>query len=101
MYQTLGSIMMLLGGTTLVIVTFYHNHREIIETEHKNNNILNKYLKYKKLLNLILGFSFIILGIIPILNIYNGDLIWILSSIILICDRVIDFVITKKYKLIN
>ncbi len=48
-----------------------------------------------------MGFCFVILGMISILNIYNGDLIWIMSLIILFFDRVIEFVIDKKHKEIN
>ncbi|APC80540.1 hypothetical protein [Clostridium botulinum] len=101
MLKTLGSIIMILGGATLVIFSFYNNHKEVMKIANKDTNRLKKYLKHKKLLNLIVGFCFVILGMISILNIYNGDLIWIMSLIILFFDRVIEFVIDKKHKEIN
>ncbi|EPY6471021.1 hypothetical protein ACWO4B_001654 [Clostridium sporogenes] len=101
MLKTLGSIIMILGGATLAIFILYNNHKEIMKIAKKDINRFKKYLKYKRLLNLIVGFCFVILGMISILNIYNGDLIWIMSLIILFFDRVIEFVINKKYKEIN
>ncbi|EJP6473723.1 hypothetical protein NHI66_003087 [Clostridium botulinum] len=101
MIKILGSIMMLLGGVILIIFSFYNNHKETMKIVNKDNNRLKKYLKYKKLLNLIVGFCFVILGTVSILNIYNGNLIWIISLIILFSDRVIEFIINKKYEEIS
>ncbi|NFM92882.1 hypothetical protein FDC09_04275 [Clostridium botulinum] len=101
MLKILGSIIMILGGVALVILSFYNNHKEIMKIVNKDNNRFKKYLKHKKLLNLIVGFCFVILGMISTLNIYNDDLIWIMSLIILFFDRVIEFVINKKYKETN
>ncbi|MCR1934781.1 hypothetical protein ACQX0N_00620 [Clostridium tepidum] len=101
MLKILGSITMILGGATLIILSFYNNHKEIMKIANKDNNRFKKYLKHKKLSNLIVGFCFVILGIVSILNIYNGDLIWIMSLIILFFDRVTEFMINKEYKDIN
>ncbi|AVQ38042.1 hypothetical protein FDC49_04980 [Clostridium sporogenes] len=98
MLKILGSIMILLGGVALVIFSIYNNHKEIMKIANKDNNRLKKYFKHKKLLNLIVGFCFVILGIVPILNIYNGDLIGIISLIILFFDKIIEFRIDKKHK---
>ncbi|MCW6085499.1 MULTISPECIES: hypothetical protein [Clostridium] len=98
MLKTLGNVIIMLGGVTLIIVSSYYNHKRIMKIVNKDNKRLEEYLKYKKLLDLTVGFCFVILGIIPILNIYNGDLIWIISLIILFCDKVIGFMIDKKYQ---
>ncbi|EJO5347279.1 hypothetical protein NRP93_001356 [Clostridium botulinum] len=92
MMKTLGSMMIMLGGIALVILSFYNNHKKIV---NKDNNRLKKYLKCKKSLNIIVGFCYVILGAVSILNIYNGDLIWIGSLIILFCDKVLEFVINN------
>ncbi|NFA61231.1 hypothetical protein K8O96_05365 [Clostridium sporogenes] len=101
MHRILGSIMILLGGVILIIFSFYNNHKGTMKIVNKDNNRFKKYLKDKKLLNLIMGFCFVILGTVSILNIYNGDLIWIISLIILFSDRVIEFIINKKYEEIS
>ncbi|MFV3012079.1 hypothetical protein ACLD43_06225 [Clostridium botulinum] len=101
MLKTLGSIIMILGGAALIIFSFYDSHKEIMKIVNKDNNRLKKYLKHKELLNLIVGVCFVILGTVSTLNIYNGDLIWIVSLIILFSDRVVEFMISKKYREIN
>ncbi|MBY6950363.1 hypothetical protein [Clostridium botulinum] len=101
MLKTLGSIIMILGGAVLIIFSFYDSNKEIMKMVNKDNNRLKKYLKHKELLNLIVGVCFVILGTVSTLNIYNGDLIWIVGLIILFSDRVVEFMISKKYREIN
>nr|WP_307903319.1 hypothetical protein [Clostridium botulinum] len=42
MLKTLGSIIMILGGATLVIFSFYNNHKEVMKIANKDTNRLKK-----------------------------------------------------------
>lgn len=99
MLKTFGSVIMIIGGIFLIIYNFYDNHKKTMKLAIKNNNEVNKYLKYKRLLDVITGSCFLILGVISILNLYKGDLLWILCIIIILLDKIIEFRIYKNFRL--
>ena len=58
MLKILGSITMILGGATLIILSFYNNHKEIMKIANKDNNRFKKYLKHKKIIKFNSGVLF-------------------------------------------
>lgn len=101
MIRILFSVIMIVGGIALIIFSFYDTNKKQIRIVNKDNTELTKYLKYKNILNLITGFCFFVLGFISILSHLNGDTVGLLSSIILLLDKMVEFIINKKYQSIR
>jgi len=102
MVRIIFSLMMIIGGLLFISLEIYDTYNKTTKNAIKDNSILNKkHIEAQRLLNLITGSCFVVLGTILILNIVTGNLIWILCSLILFLDKIVEFIIIKKYKEID
>ena len=92
----MGSLIIVLG-ITLILLGIYNTQKKILEMNIQDKNVLNKYLKHQKVSTVITGFSFLLLGILSILNLLTGEQSGLLGSSIYLLSKVTDFAFEKKY----
>ncbi|WP_286905972.1 hypothetical protein [Clostridium sp. UBA1652] len=81
--RLLGTIIFICGGIFLIIISL---------KTYKNE----KTNKFRLLLNLSEGIIFTILGLVSLADNINIELMGILGCVILLFDRIIDFMLNKK-----
>ena len=101
MVRILASLVMLIAGLTLVFLTLYCNTKKTIRINTQDIRLPKKNQYFQKILDLITGFSFIFLGMTSFLNPFTGVIIGILSASIIFLNKIIEFIINKRYKKIN
>ncbi|MDF2884471.1 MAG: hypothetical protein K0R54_5038 [Clostridiaceae bacterium] len=101
MFNIIINLLIILVGVTFIFLGIYGSHKKVMKLHIKDKGILEKYLKSQRLLDLITGFCYVILGIFSALNLLTGEHVGLLSSIILVLNTIIDFGINKKYEVIN
>ncbi len=96
------SLMMIIGGLVFISLVIYNIYNKETKNAFKDSSILKKkHIESQRLLNLITGSCFVVLGTILILNIVTGIIISYLCFAILCLDKIIEFMISKKYKETN
>lgn len=102
MVRIVFSLMMIIGGIIFISLEIYNTYNKATKNAFKDSSILKKkHIESQRLLNIITGSCFVMLGTILILNIVTGNIISILCALILFLDKIIGFIIRKKYKEIN
>ena len=101
MFKITMSIIMIGLGIVLILLGIYDTRKQLTKMNIQNKSIVNKYLKYEKVLNVITGFSCVIAGVLSILNLLTGEQVGLLVSFIMLIDRILEFVFSKKYKILN
>ena len=98
MIRIIFSLIMIIGGILFISLEIYNVCKKTIKMDSNGKRILKKQIETERLLKLITGTCFIVLGMILILNIVTGDLISILCMLILLLDKIFELLIGKKYK---
>ncbi|MCB2311254.1 hypothetical protein LGL55_08310 [Clostridium tagluense] len=95
MFKIAMSLIIIVSGITLILLGIYDPQKQIMKMKVQDKHILNKYIKRQKVLDVITGFSFAIVGVLSILTLITGEQVGLLSSLILLLNSVITFLFDK------
>lgn len=95
MVRILVSLFMIIGGLALVFLALYDTTKKSIKMNSKDIIVPKKSHYSQRLLDLITGFWFIVVGIIAFLNLLPAEYIGILSTSILLLTKIIEFIINR------
>jgi len=100
MFNIISSLLLISGGITIIFLGIYFPPKRIIEM-YKDKNTLERHLKSQRLLDLITGFCFFILGVLSIKNILTGVQVGFLASLNYFLGRIAETIINRKHKAID
>ncbi|MGK0468465.1 MAG: NhaP-type Na+/H+ or K+/H+ antiporter [Clostridium sp.] len=78
-------------------MTLYRS-KKLIKMNTKNNNVTNKSHFVQRLIELIAGFCYIVLGLILLLKLFNVLTFGFLTLAVVSLIKIIKIIISKRYK---
>ena len=97
MMKMIGTIFLLSGGLIGIFIGLYFPNKNITEMKHSSKDIQKLHLRSQKMLDLIIGFVFILLGIFLGMNIFNFIEISLFTSINFFVSKLGEVILNKRY----
>lgn len=96
MFRVVSSGLLMIGGVIIILLGIFSSKN--IKENYDDSNLRKKH-KAEKLLDLIIGSCFLLLGMLSVVNILTGTQVGLLGGINFIMGKLIENRISKKYKI--
>jgi len=97
MIKAICTIFLFSGSLISIFIVLYFPNKRIIGMNHRHENILKLHLKSQKILDLIIGFVFILLGIFLTMDMFTILEISLFASINFFTSRLGEVLLNKRY----
>ncbi|GFZ29798.1 hypothetical protein CSC2_03240 [Clostridium zeae] len=95
MIKILISIIIIVFGMLIIAISIFSKDKSI---RRYDDNAYKSYIKYQTLADVSSGILFIILGLMSLFNILSGENVGLISTVLVLINRVVEIIISNKYK---
>lgn len=92
-------LLTIITGIIIICLAFLSSSQKIISIMEKNNKVMNKYkyIKIQRIFDFFCGSIFLLLGVLLLLNILWGSIIFYVYMCLIVIWRISDRIIKKIY----
>ena len=101
MIKILISILIIVLGILIIIISIFSKDANINRCMNEELDLYKKYIKCQTLSDVSSGILFIILGFMSLFNILSGENVGLISTVLVLINRVVEIIISNKYKEVN
>ncbi|GKU24915.1 hypothetical protein [Clostridium folliculivorans] len=99
MIKILFSILIIFLGILIVAISIFSKDTNIDRCWNENKDIYKKYIKYQTLSDVLSGILFVIIGFMYLFNILSGENVGLISTVLVLANRIVELIISNKYKM--
>ncbi|GFP76093.1 hypothetical protein [Clostridium fungisolvens] len=98
MIKILISILIIILGILIMVISIFSKDTNINRCMNEDRDIYEKYIKYQTLSDVSSGLMFVIIGILSLFNILSGENVGLISTVLVLINRVVEMIISNKYR---
>lgn len=96
MVKILFSLLIVFLGIVIVLISIFSKDKTIDRSNDDTH--YKKYIKYQTGSDVISGILFVLLGFMSLFNILSGENVGLISTVLVLINRVAELIISNKYK---
>ena len=98
MWKMIGALSLVMGGITVIFFGIYDTPKRIKKENFVDEISFKKHLKYQRLLDVLVGGTYFLTGILYYMNLIVPNKIGFIVPITYFANRIMEKKIHKKYK---